>query len=313
MGLRNEPLADSGTSSERQAAGHGFAPTAWRKHPIFTTRPWPASRVWRRAAAYHRARRRAARPFSALLGGGGARRRLLRHLRGSAWSLVPLEVRAVVDAAAVTRQEWALLSMVAGSPGGMELATSVPLLAGALAARAHLGCALPRPIRSVAALLRPPDGMARWRGISASLGFDGSRAFVDVLRRAAPGQRFSLQDLRALRRLWQDPIGRERLRHLPLTAPEAIRLLHAARLRGGVGQVHPELLAAAAAAGPWSGIATRFDAALQAWRSLYPQRPLPAWRTPEQLESAMLDLADSLGQRTHLTLPYWWHEDEIPF
>lgn len=272
----------------------------WDEEETRVTRPWPQPRAWRRGRTPNGAWREVfGRVHRAGWRTPPVRPRPLRPAeaaRRAAWDTVPLDIREAIEAAALGSEEWPLLSMLARCPGALELTRSVPLLAGALASCRNFRREVKRPLRSIRALLRPADGMGRWRRIATWLGFDGSRAFVNVLRRIPPGARFWPQDLRALQRVWSHPFGRKRLLHAPRLGRELVRLLEVLRDRGGLEEVHPDLLDALAAAGPWGSLGNRLDAVLLGWRERRPGRPLPAWRTVEQVEAAFVELVAEARQ-----------------
>lgn len=265
----------------------------WDPQETYVTRPWPKPRAWRRSASrwgkWEEVRGRV--PRSAWQ--PPPLRRPLRPAelaRRTAWGTVPAEVRQALEGAALAFHDWNTLALLARCPGALDLAGSVPVLAGALAACSDLRPKVARPWRAARALLRLPDGMARWRKVARWLGFDDSRAFVNVLRRMPAGQSFRSDDLRALRRVWADRAGRKRLLHTNVLSREGLRLLEGAMAEGVLDHVRAELVDAAAHVGRWGGLAGRFTAAAALHRHLHPRSPLPPWRTAEDVETAMLGL-----------------------
>ncbi len=228
----------------------------WGRHGVLVTRPWPNPQAWARSA-------------------------------GEPWSSVPEEVQQVVVVSAVAGRDWWMLNLVARCPGAMELARSAPLLAGALSiANLLRPKAVARPLRSARALLRLPDGMARWRRIAAWLGFEGSRSFIGVLRRASRTRPWSVLDFVALREVWSHPLGRKRLCHARHIDPDVVNLLRVAVGIGYIERLRVELVEAAYAGGGWGGSARHFEQAVAAWQRLHPGRALPRWRSAEALEAS---------------------------
>ena len=266
----------------------------WGRHGVLVTRPWPKPQAWARSAGenapWHPAAghvyRDAWNPAVR-----GQRCGVRERAQVEAWCSVPDEVQQVVVASTVLGREWWMLNLVARCPGAMELGRSVPLLAGALSIANRLRPkAVARPLRSARSLLGQPDGMARWRRIAAWLGFDGSRSFIEVLRRATRPRPWSELDLVALRDVWKHPLGRKRLRHARRIDPDVVHLLRIAVGIGYIERLRVELVDAAYAGGGWGGTARHFEQAVAAWQRLHPDRPLPQWRSAEALEADALAL-----------------------
>jgi hypothetical protein len=252
------------------------------------TRPWPKPRCWTHSTApgagwvegYGRLHHEVWTPELRWRGPAtDARRR--------AAAAVPEQVRNAVSAAALVSQEWQVLSMVARVPMSLELVASVPALAGMLAACRSLGRTVQRPLRTIRALLRTPDGMVRWRKILRWLGFPDTRAFVNVLRAVPTGANLNTQSVLSLRDLWGHPQARKRLLHAPRLSVDAISLIQAAHAEGVLDRLHPELIAAAAIEASWSGLPDRFVDCARYWRALYPRRPLPSFHTIEEVEATL--------------------------
>ena len=168
----------------------------------------------------------------------------------------------------------------------MELSASVPLLAGALSVSGFFRAeAVKRPLRSARALLRLPDGMARWRKIAGWLGFDPSQSFVNLLRQTVRNREWSRQDYETLRRAWADPLARKRLCHATQVDIGVITALAMAVELGVLERLPASLFDAAFVRGGWDNVATALASAVNAWRVMRPGRALPLWRTPEEMES----------------------------
>lgn len=284
----------------------------WDPQEVLVTRPWPLPRAWQRSTSPHGKWQEVRGKVWRGAWAPPPQRRPLRPAevaRRTAWGMVPPEVRQALEGAALAFHDWDTLAMLARCPGALELAGSVPVLAGALAASAHLRPPVARPWRAARALLRLPDGMARWRKVARWLGFEDSRAFVNVLRRMSAGQSFHSNDLQALRLIWADKAGRKRLMHAPVLSREGLRILIGAREAGVLEQVRPELLAAAEHAGRWGGLSSRFGFAARMHLELHPRSPLPAWRTAEEVEAYLLELE---LERARLRRPIRVEELEIP-
>lgn len=261
----------------------------WGGHGVLVTRPWPNPQAWARSAGENTPWRPAAGRVYRDAWNRAERERprgVQERAQVEAWSSVPEEVQQVVVASAVQGREWWMLNLVARCPGAMELARSVPLLAGALSIANRLRPkAVARPLRSARALLRLPDGMARWRKISAWLGFDGSASFIGVLRRATRTRPWCELDFVALREVWRHPLGRKRLCHARNIDPDVVHLLRVAIGIGYIERLRVELVDAAYAGGGWGGSARHFEQAVAAWQRLHPERALPQWRSAEALEA----------------------------
>ena len=270
----------------------------WNWKGVCVTRPWPDPRAWfkrsepgaawvhtrgevcasawraREAASWNIFEDPAREPHPAELA------------RGEAWRMVPIPVREAIEAVAVDEEAWAALSLFGRCPGSLDLAASVPLLAGALSVANRLRSRpVAQPWRSARALLKVPDGMVRWRRIAAWLGLEGSRSLVNCLRRVVVGVRWGVADFEQLRAVWADPLGRKRLCHAPRVDLPMIHLLYAGIQLGEIGRVPASLLEATFVSGGWSDVSAHFSITVQAWRLLRPGRPIPQWSTPEELEA----------------------------
>lgn len=204
----------------------------------------------------------------------------------AAWDSVPVPVRIAVEACAFEGHDWRALSLFARCPGALELAESVPLLAGALSVSSILRTSpVQRPFRSARALLRAPDGMKRWRAIAAWLGFDGSASFVQVLRRLVIAAAPTPDDVVALRRVWAAPLGRQRLRHAGHTDFAMIRAMAVAIDLGEFTRLPARLFDAAFAQGSWNRVGSDLDTVIRGWRIVHPGRAIPGWGSPDELEA----------------------------
>ena len=271
---------------------HDATLVQWSSIEVLITRPWPAPRAWSKAASE-------GAPWVECFGRVGMHAWFTpvgpkmppdALAVRQAWETVPLDVRLAVKNAALRGEEWGMLTMLARCPGAMDLANSVPVLAGALAASRRFGAPVARPLRSARALLRRPDGMNRWRAIARWLELPHCCAFVNTLRRVPAAARLSVEDIRSLNALWAHPLGKKRLLHTAILSVDAIRLLAMAMERRVLDQIHPDLVGAAAKGGEWGGLASIFDTAVQMWQHTYPRSPLPAWRNAEQVEVASTEL-----------------------
>jgi len=292
-------MSEKGKRKLRSGAvwrAHDATLVQWDSIQVLITRPWPAPRAWSKAPTE-------GAPWVECFG------RVAKHTWFTpvgprmppdalavrqAWETVPLDVRLAVKNAALRGEEWGMLTMLARCPGAMDLANSVPLLAGALAASRRFGAPVARPLRSARALLRRPDGMKRWRAIARWLELPHCCAFVNTLRRIPAASHVSVEDIRSLNALWANPIGKKRLLHAAVLSVTAIRFLATAMERRVLDQIHPELVQASANDGYWGGIGYSFDTSVQMWQHLYPRSPLPAWRNAEQVEAASTELRNEI-------------------
>lgn len=262
----------------------------WDLSEVRVTRPWPLPRCWAKSPGpFSRWREVYGRvvPWVWKPDAPTRVRSWAGEARLAAWSTVPVPVREAWLAAHTAGDRWGLFTLLARCPGAIELAHSVPILAGGLSSPSELGKRVARPHRSARALLAVPDGMQRWRKVAAWLGFDGSRAFVNLLRRIPLGTGFGTMHQRALRRVWADPMGRKRLLHAPRVDSAVVLLLHAAVERGVVAELHPDLLEDTFDNGPWPTASAWFDEAVMHWRHEHPGRPLPSWRTGTAVQASV--------------------------
>lgn len=303
-------MSENKKRQPRQGAvwrAHDATLVEWNSMESRVTRPWPKPRAWRKPAA----------EGSAWVECFGS---VPSHITSpewtsvsqrkdtpstlavrQAWSTVPADVREAIHSAALQGEEWGMLSMLARCPGALELARSVPVLAGALAASRRFGAPVARPLRSVRALLRRPDGMVRWRAIARWLELPHCRAFINALRKMTTTASVSVQDIKSLQLLWNHRLAQKRILHSEALSLDALYLIKAAHEHGVLDQLHPDLVGAAGHGGRWGGLAFRFDIAVQMWQYLHPRRPLPAWRTLEQVEVASTALRDEVRQAKGLT------------
>jgi hypothetical protein len=273
----------------------------WEAGEVRVTRPWPLPRSWLKLGPTHSRWREVNGRVGSWAWAPDAERRVRSwagKARLAAWSTVPLGVRLAWAAARLAGEAWPLLSMLARCPGARELALSVPMLAGALTAHGELRTPVARPLRSIRALLALPDGMARWRRVARWLGFDDSRAFVNLVRRLSLEGGFGSGAQRRLREVWADSMGRKRLLHAPRVDAGVVELLASAVRRGLAAQVHPELVDVAFGADVWGGVAQNFDEAAMHWQHAHPTRPLPSWRTAADVEAALAPRAHFLPEVT---------------
>lgn len=278
---------------------HSHKLVEWSPVGVLVTRPWPNPRAWACSARGNGHWRPAAGnpwveawgPAPAEPPGGRLGARL------AAWRTVPQEIQQAVLASTVLEQEWRMLNLLARCPGALELAQSVPLLAGALSIANYLRrTPVARPHRSARALLAGPEGMVRWRKIALWLGFDGSRAFVNLLRRATRARAWSELDLAALREVWAHPLGRKRLCHAPRVDQDVVQLLRAAIGAGYIERLRVELVNDAYAGGGWGGAARHLERAAAAWQRCHGHRALPQWRSAEELEADALRLHQAISE-----------------
>lgn len=271
----------------------------WDPHWVVVTRPWPNPQAWRkpnkkdgkwlncRGAVYSFAWL-APRPRAP-----GSVRPRPEHpavlARVAAWKTVPEPVQRAAEGISPRREAWSALSLLARCPGALELAASVPLLACALS----IGNAV-RPLRvtqlwrSTRLLLTLPDGMARWRKIAAWLGFDGSKSFVNLLRRMETethSHQWDADSFATLRAVWNNPLGRKRLCHAQQVDHAVVATLGAAVSLGVLERLPSAYFDAAFSGGGPSYYGWALQRAVSAWRALRPGRIIPAWATVEEMEA----------------------------
>lgn len=284
------------TSEPRHATGWGIVWHAdtgklveWVPARVTVTAPWPLPRAWWRpsdpGAAWSQTfgdvPRWAWHP-PAHPSPPKPRERALR----AAWDSVPVPVRVAIEACAFDGHDWQALSLFARCPGALELAASVPLLAGALSVSSIIrNSAVQRPFRSARALLRAPDGMRRWRAIAAWLGLDGSASFVHMLRRLVIARPPTVDDVVALRQVWADVLGRKRLQHADHLDFAMIRAMSVAIELGEFTRMPARLFDAAFAQGAWNLVEQDLSTVIRGWRVLHPGRAVPVWHTPDELEA----------------------------
>ena len=216
----------------------------------------------------------------------------------AAWDSVPPPVRVAIEACAFENHDWQALSLFARCPGALDLAASVPLLAGALSASFSIrNSAVQRPFRSARALLRAPDGMRRWRAIASWLGWDSSASFVQVLRRLVIARPSTPADIQAVKRVWADPLGRKRLQHAASLDFAMIRAMAVAIELGEFNRLPARLFEAAFAKGAWNLVEHDLSTVIRGWRVVHPGRPVPVWDTPEELEAEKEGLVQLVRRR----------------
>jgi hypothetical protein len=230
----------------------------WNEHEVRVIQPWPQPRCWSKRAEDGAAW---VEVYGVIPDGvwGLTEKPLTftQRARREAWATVPDEVQRLVTSCALVGGRWSALAMLARCAGADALARSIPVLAGALSC-GRLFRKASQPWRSARALLAVPDGMARWQKIARWLGFDGSRAFVRVLRRLSTNGLAPFH-LQALGEVWQHPIGKKRLLHAPRLGRDAIELLATAVRLGVVDRIHPELVSALATN-------ARYESGLELWQ-----------------------------------------------
>ena len=264
----------------------------WDPGGVLVTRPWPNPAAWRQATAENARWLHARGSVRTEAWHPEPPSRGRRHpdpavtARRTAWQTVPQPVQLAVERISVQGEEWNALALLARCTGAAELAASVPLLAGALtvsgALRAH---PVSQPLRSARALLRVPDGMARWRKIAAWLGFDSSKSFVNLLRGMVREHPWEVAEFRKLQQVWAHPLGRKRLCHAKAVDLGVVRALHVAIEFDALERLPSVLFDAAFSGGGYTTVDINLRATIPAWRVLVPEQPLPQWRTPEEVEA----------------------------
>lgn len=272
----------------------------WGPGSVVIVRPWPNPRAWQIQRVENAKWLRCPEAWTGFRIGTASPRwtpRPRQLVEQEAWATVPEPVRVAVEAARVKWKDWSALALIARCPGSAELAASVPLLAGALSVANFVRTkAVAQPLRSARRLLRLPDGMARWRKIAAWLGFEGSKSFVNLLRRIPVAVRWSVGDFDTLRTVWSDPLGRKRLCHAERVDIGVIRALAVAITLGELARLPSVLFDAAYAAGADPELDSKLQNTILAWRLLRPGRTLPAWSSPEKIEAERESLREVASQ-----------------
>jgi hypothetical protein len=161
----------------------------------------------------------------------------------------------------------------------------VPLLAAALCRYGQFRQRyVKRHLRSFRALLRAPNGMRRWRKVAAWLGFEPSRAFIDLLRRARTDVTWKVSDLCKLREAWANPTIRTHLQHARTIHPATGRVFLLIDTFQAFDRIGPELRAEICELGDSGGFESYFRQIATAYFVLWPGRVLPMLRRVDDLE-----------------------------
>jgi hypothetical protein len=263
-------------------------------HGVVVIRPWPLPQAWFKTG---KGPWKAARPqidLGLVDGHHSSIRVPLRNLTHevAAWSCVPETIRHTALSTHINDDQWSALSMYARCPGALDLARSVPLLAGMLSISHILRpCPVRWPHRSIRTLLKLPDGWRRWRRAASWLGLDESKAFTRMLRRVHVNEVcwWRTEDIQALVQAWAHPAGQKLLSHTPRITREVARLLGVAAEHNAWPAITHSLVQEVAAAGRGVQAEVMLTVALIQWR-LRERTPLPPpIRTIQRLENYRLD------------------------
>ena len=242
-------------------------------HGVVVIRPWPNPQAW---VKHGIGPWRAARPCVDVGIASGVQTSLSAPVRNwaaevAAWSQVPEHLRKATVRAHINDDQWSALSMLARCPGALDLAQTVPFLAGMLSiSHTFRPVSVQRPLRSIRTLLKTPDGWRRWQAIAGWLGLDDSKAFIRMLRRVVvdPVIWWRRQDLDALLRAWAHPHGRKLLCHTPQITQDVVELLGAAQERQALSVVTHPLVQEVAAGGRRTLAGPMLSTTLMYWRFL---------------------------------------------
>jgi hypothetical protein len=245
-------------------------PAAWTKRD---GKPWRALRPWVDLSAVSQHHR----PFS-----------WTSVAELEALEQVPQDIAQAVVDAHLDRLQWASLQFAARVPGGLHLLRDVPLLGAALSCAYTLRpVPVQRPLRSARALLRRGRGKKTWRRVAAWLGFEGSQAFVNTLRRVKlePSRPWSVELFEGIRAAWRQPRAKKLLLHAGQLDLDSVQLIVTAMELGVIDHLHPAVVAAAFNAGLETTVPRRFGEVAGAWPTVHPGRPLPVVKSAEALDA----------------------------